>query len=161
MLRLVAIDTGPLGLLTHPGKSEQRDKCVQWLATLSKRGVRVILPEINDYELRREYWLNDSQNALSRLDALASRIQYLPLSTEAMQRSARMWAQAWKGGFPTADRHALDGDCIMASQVLLEAEHSNLSREEIIIATTNVGHLTRFAPADLWHNITPPLSTAP
>ena len=30
-----------------------------------------------------------------------------------------------------------------------------LSKQDVLIATTNVGHLSRFVPADLWQNIEP------
>ncbi len=60
-----------------------------------------------------------------------------------------MWAQARRQGQPTAGDNTIDADMILAAQAL------TLGNPDVIIATTNVGHLGRFVPADLWQNIMP------
>ncbi|MEG4573384.1 hypothetical protein QUA56_11920 [Microcoleus sp. N3A4] len=50
---------------------------------------------------------------------------------------------------PTADPKELDRDVILAAQCLLVAEGG----EEVVIATTNVGHLSRFVDAREWRDI--------
>ena len=50
---------------------------------------------------------------------------------------------------PTASRDALDGDVILAAQVLSEG----LPLSDFIIATSNVVHPTRFVPAATWDRI--------
>jgi len=52
---------------------------------------------------------------------------------------------------PTADPKALDGDVILAAQAI----SLGFPPSQFIIATTNPGHITRYAPADLWTNIRP------
>jgi len=37
--------------------------------------------------------------------------------------------------------------------MILAGQAAALGEADLIIATTNVGHLGRFAPADLWQNI--------
>jgi hypothetical protein len=37
--------------------------------------------------------------------------------------------------------------------MILAAQATTLDVVDVVIATTNVGHLSRFAPADLWQNI--------
>jgi hypothetical protein len=37
--------------------------------------------------------------------------------------------------------------------LILAGQAAALDESDLIIATTNVGHLSRFAPADLWQNI--------
>ena len=49
MTRIVALDTGVLGLLTHPKGSVESQRCVIWFTTLASRGVVFVLPEIIDY----------------------------------------------------------------------------------------------------------------
>jgi hypothetical protein len=39
--------------------------------------------------------------------------------------------------------------------VILAAEALTFGSPDIVIATTNVGHLGRFVPAELWQNISP------
>ena len=40
--------------------------------------------------------------------------------------------------------------------MILAGQATILGIPETVIATTNVGHLAAFAPADLWQNISPP-----
>jgi hypothetical protein len=88
-----------------------------------------------------------------RLDAFntAEPDRYLLLSDAALKLAARHWAEARKRGTPTADRRELDCDVILAEQALTIGNRDT----EFVIATTNVGHLAQFAPADIWENIVP------
>ena len=54
MSRIVLLDAGPLGLVTNPQRSQQSTACAQWLQGLIAGGVQVYVPEIADYEVRRE-----------------------------------------------------------------------------------------------------------
>ena len=147
MTQVVLLDSGPLGLVTNPKRSPQSVACAQWLQSLITAGIRVILPEIADYEVRRELLRANKDQGLARLDALARLLEYLPLTTIAMRQAASYWAQARQQGQPTAGDKTLDGDMILAAQA------TTLEVPEVIIATTNVGHLSRFAPAALWQDI--------
>lgn len=145
--RVVLLDAGPLGLATNPRRSKQGVACAEWIEALVTHGTRVVVPEIADYEVRRELLRANKVRGLQRLDALTKLLEYLPLTTAAMRRAAELWAQARQTGQPTADDKALDGDVILASQAL------TLGVTDVVIATTNVGHLSRFAPAALWSEI--------
>jgi predicted nucleic acid-binding protein len=147
--RVVLLDTGPLGLATNPRRSSQSVACAQWLQSLVSSGVRVLLPEIADYEVRRALLRANKENGLARLDALARLLEYLPLTTTAMRQAARFWAQARQQGRPTAGDQALDGDVILAAQAV------TLGVSDVVVATTNVGHLSRFVSAEPWHTIRP------
>jgi len=146
---VVLLDSGPLGLLTHTRPSPQPLACRQWLDSLIAVNRRVIVPEITDYELRRELLRLQRRLAISRLDTLSQQLKYLPLTTVAMRRAAELWAQARQQGQPTAGDNTIDADMILAAQAL------TLGDPDVIIATTNVGHLSRFVAADLWQNIAP------
>ena len=148
MSQVVLLDTGPLGLVTNPRRSPPSVACAQWLQALVAHGIRVIVPEIADYEVRQELLRAKKERGLARLDALASRLEYLPLTTAAIRQAAVFWAQARQQGQPTADDKALDGDVILAAQAM------TLEVADVVIATTNVGHLSRFAPAALWPELT-------
>jgi hypothetical protein len=107
----------------------------------------VVVPEIADYEVRRELLRANKTKGLAHLDAMGSSLEYLPITTAAMRQAAFFWAQARRQGRPTASDQAIDGDMILVAQAL------TLGVADVIIATTNVGHLSRFAPSDLWQNI--------
>jgi predicted nucleic acid-binding protein len=57
----------------------------------------VIIPEITDFELRRNLLLEGLVESVRRLDELKAVLTYLPLSTRVMLRAAEFWAQARKG----------------------------------------------------------------
>ncbi len=88
---------------------------------------------------------------MRQLDPLKAAIEYIPLTTEMMLKAAELWAQVRQQGLPTADPNALDGDVILAAQTLIIRQQR---QQEIIIATTNVGHLSRFTIAQDWQAIT-------
>lgn len=149
MSRIILLDTGPLGLVTNPKLSAQSIACAQWLQTHIKSGNRAIIPEIADYEVRRELLRANKAKGIARLDDLAKILEYLPITTMSMRQAAQLWAQARQQGQPTAGDNTIDGDMILAAQAM------TLSASDIVIATTNVGHLSRFVAAELWQNITP------
>ncbi len=74
---------------------------------------------------------------------------YVPITTEAMLKAADFWAVARTGGQATAKDEALDGDVILAGQ----AATLDVGSDEVVIATTNVKHLARFAAAEMWSHI--------
>lgn len=141
------LDTAPLGLVTNPNLSPEGIACTHWLQTLLEKGVRVLLPEIADYEVRRELLRAGKTRSVARLDSFVVSLEYLPLTTAAMRQAAAFWAQARQQGQPTAGDKTIDGDVILAAQA------ATFGVPDAIIATTNAGHLSRFAAADLWQNV--------
>ncbi len=147
-MSVVVLDSTPLGILCHPRNPPKVMACRQWVNDLLAAGRRVIVPEIADYEVRRELIRLGSQIALTHLDQLAIRLEYLPLTTGTMRYAAELWAQARSAGKPTAPDHALDADVIVAAQAL------GLNTP-VVVATGNPAHLSRFVAAEIWSNITP------
>jgi predicted nucleic acid-binding protein len=141
------LDAGPLGLITNPKLSPESEACTQWLQTHITSGSRVIIPEIADYEVRRELLRANKTKGISRLDDLAQSIEYLPITTAAIRKAAILWAEARQQGQPTAGDKTIDGDMILVDQAI------TLEIPDIVIVTTNVGHLSRFITAELWQNV--------
>jgi hypothetical protein len=148
--RLILLDSGPLGLATNPRDSEESRACKTWLRATLAAGVRVMIPEIADYEIRRELFRAGQRGSLNRLDNLARQIGLLPITTATWHRAAELWAFSKNNGLSTADDKALDGDMLLAAQAQLAAEDGAL----VTVATTNVGHLGRFVDAQSWESIT-------
>ena len=146
MSRYVVLDTGPLGILAR----RRPDPAVlSWTRQLQATGARLVIPEIADYELRRELLQANLTASLQVLDRLSTVFDYLALTTEMMRMAAAMWADVRRRGLPTADIHALDGDVILAAQARARSEGGH----EVIVATTNLSHLTRLVPAQIWDMI--------
>jgi predicted nucleic acid-binding protein len=64
--------------------------------SLLQRGYQVILPEIIDYEIRRELLRANKLYGIKKLDQLKSEIIYLPITTEVMLKASELWAYARK-----------------------------------------------------------------
>ena len=145
--RLVLLDSGPLGLASNPGRSKAAAECTLWLRTLAAGGTRILVPEIADYEVRRELLRAGKTAGVARLDALAMTLEYLPITTAAMRLAAELWADARRAGRPTAGSDALDGDVILAAQAL------SLGVAELVVASSNVAHLVRYVASAPWADI--------
>ncbi|HZT42966.1 MAG TPA: PIN domain-containing protein [Chthonomonadaceae bacterium] len=118
-IQAVVLDTGPLGEVTkRRGHSAGADACRKWLEGLLRAGIKVYVPEIADYELRRELLRTKKTDSVRRLDTLKARARYLSITEAIMLKAADLWATARNRGFWTADPKALDGDVILAASVL-------------------------------------------
>jgi predicted nucleic acid-binding protein len=144
MARTIVLDTGPAGKIAHP---KVAPGVRQWLAERAADGDRIALPEIVDYELRRNFLLEVRRGrtsfamSLDRLDELRKNLIFLPLNSDAMLKAAELWAEARLQGKPTADPKELDSDVILAAQAL---------QIDGIIVTENPGHLALFAKVERW-----------
>jgi UPF0176 protein len=102
------LDTGILGRLVHRDW-RVRAKVSDFLRIYPDASV--VIPEICDYEIRRELVRLDLVSSLARLDLLGQTWQYDSLKTEHMRRACEIWAYCRKHGFPFAVDAVLDGDC--------------------------------------------------
>jgi len=151
--RFLVLDSAPLGLITHPQRSAKVAAITEWLSRCILSGHRVIVRAIVYYELKRELLRAKKTSGIARLDAFiaATPGRYLPLSDEALRLAAELWARARQGGQPTADRAALDVDVILAAQALSFGPAAS----DVVVATTNVKHVSQFVTAADWQEIIP------
>ena len=77
MSDIVLLDAGPLGMVSHPRASAD---AVTWLAKLLAGGVQVLVPEIADYEVRRELLRANRLKGIRRLDQLKVSLGYVPIT---------------------------------------------------------------------------------
>lgn len=149
MARCVVLDSGPLGILVHRSTEGDPPRLRAWAQALERTGVRIVVPEICDYEVRRELLRARLPGASRRLDIAGTGLAYRPLTTATMRLAARLWADARSRGLPTAGREALDGDVILAAQSLVLADEGH----DVVVATTNARHLERYVTARVWSDI--------
>jgi predicted nucleic acid-binding protein len=150
-MRVIVLDSGPLGLIVHRLGVREADECRAWVAAKLSAGVRVVVPEIVDYELRRELLRLGKTTALADLDAFESQGpgRYVPLTTPDLRRAAELWADVRQRGIPTAGPQELDVDVILAAQAL----NLGIALPDFAVATSNTAHLSRFVSADDWRNL--------
>ena len=141
MNKVFILDTGPLGAVAHPHANRI---LTQKLMTLLQAQDTVIVPEICDYEVRRNLLLEKLDQSIEKLDQLKQTLAYLPLTTDAMLKAAEFWAEIRRKHKRTADDKALDGDVILAAQAFLVGA---------TVVTENVTHLEEFVPVLKWQDI--------
>ena len=67
---IVLLDAGPLGMASNPKASPRNRACYEWLLSVLTEGGTVLVPEIADYEVRRELLRANKTSGLNRLDLL-------------------------------------------------------------------------------------------
>lgn len=151
MSRFLLLDSGPLGLITHPQRTPDVIDITDWLARCLLGRARVMVPAIVYYEVRRELLRAKKTFGIGRLDAFvnAASGRYLPLTDEALRLAAELWAQSRQAGRPTAENKALDIDVLIAAQTLTFGANAS----EVEIVTTNPKHLSQFVAARHWSEI--------
>ena len=152
---IIVLDSFPTSSVSKlPGKKPPTvsDQCRQWIYDCEAAGHRILVPAIAYYEALREIERRQASSQMTRLKAFCLRSdRFLPLATEDLDLAARLWGQSRRAGLPTADPQALDGDVIVAAQTL----NLGIGPPDLIVATTNPAHISRYVPADLWTNIHP------
>jgi hypothetical protein len=84
MSRIILLDSGPLGMLA---RSRPVPALRSWVRDRLQEGDRLGIPEIADYEVRRELLLARLQTSLNALNALQAELDYLPLTTPILRLS--------------------------------------------------------------------------
>lgn len=153
---IVFLDTNILGLVASPSKTDKAKACNQWFYSLLARSVYVISSELYDYETRRSLILAsfiDSQvQGIDNLNFLHSLIDFFPVTQDVFNQAAQLWAESRQKGQPTADSKNIDADVIIAATCqIIQAESPG---QNLVVATTNVKHLSRFITANTWQEIT-------
>lgn len=151
MSQFLVLDSGPLGLLTHPQRSVGVIAVTDWLSRCLLSGARVLVPAIVYYELKRELLRAKKTFSIGRLDAFVNAApgRYLQLTDEALRLAADLWAQSRQAGRPTAEPRALDIDVLIAAQALSFGAPAS----EVVIVTANTKHLSLFIAAKPWSEI--------
>jgi len=148
--QFIFLDSGPLGLLTHPRQTEEVIAITSWLTKVLKQGRRVLVPAIVYYELKRELLRADKPFSVGRLEVFCrASNRYVSLTDDALRLAADLWARSRKLGRPTADSKELDVDVILAAQVL----SFGVAEDAAVVATTNTKHLAHFVQAKSWQDI--------
>lgn len=159
MSKVIFLDAGPLGIIANPKTppSPLTIQAIEWVYALTIAGCRLIVPAIADFEVRREFLRAGMPDSLVLLDVwnTAQPDRYLRLTDSALKLAAQLWAQARNGGTLPADPKELNGDVLIAAQILDYQANYGLATSDIVIASVNVGHLSLFVPTDLWTNIQP------
>jgi hypothetical protein len=84
MARIVLLDSGPLGMVTHPRPNLE---IVNWLQSIIKRRIIVLVPEIADYEVRRELLRSEQFKSVRRLNDLKRNVGFLPITSKSMLKA--------------------------------------------------------------------------
>ena len=142
------LDSGPLGLLVAPKSNAD---IAAWLQDLKNSGTTVCVPEIIFYELRRELLRLRLTTAVTVLSKYVSILAYEPITTSIVIRASELWADTRRQGRPTSDDKAIDIDVLLAATAIEVMERGH----DVLVATANVAHLSRFVDSATWQQIRP------
>lgn len=148
---IVILDSGVLHTLISTSKVKEVTDCQDWFYYLLSRSALVVTSAICNYEVKRELIRRKKVQEINNLNQLKTLIELLPVDEPTLDKSAELWAEARNKGMPTADALSLDADVIICAQYQLLAEE--YPGRYIVIATTNVKHLSRFTIAKEWQDI--------
>ena len=154
----IVLDSYPLGNaalpLVRPSSTlTESERCRQWMADCEAAGSVLLVPAIAYYEEVRDLYQRQAFAKVPRFQQFCfDPARYIPLTRDHLTNAAQLWGQMRRTGQTTADKHALDGDAILAAQVL----SLNLQPGAFTVVTRYAAHITRFGlPAESWENITP------
>lgn len=113
----------------------------------------MVIPEIVDYEVRRELIRRGARTGSARISILTGQLVYDSLTTPIMRKAAEFWAEVRRRGLPTAGDEGPDADAILAAQAALIGGPA----DTVTVATSNLRHLARFPGIDAqdWPSISP------
>ena len=148
---IVFLDSGVLHTLISDTKVKEVIDCQNWFYYLLSRSALVVTSAICNYEVKRELIRRKNTKELHNLNQLKSLIDSLNVDEPTLDLAAELWAEARNKGLPTADDNRLDADVIICAQYQLLAE--KYPGRYVVIATTNVKHLSRFTEAKEWNDI--------
>ena len=145
------LDSGPLGLLTQPQRTESVFAITRWLEQQLRLGARVLVPAIVYYEIKRELLRARKMSGIRRLEDFVSAdpARYIPLSDQALHLAADLWARARQSGRPTAEPAALDIDVLIVAQSL----SLGLPESQVFVVTGNARHLSQFISTLDWRTL--------
>ena len=148
---IVIIDSGVLFTLISTSNVKEVTDCQDWFYYLLSRSALLVTSAICNYEVKRELIRRKKVPELDNLNQLKTLIDFLPVDEPSLELAAELWAEARNKGLPTADDLSLDADVIICAQYQLLAEA--YPGRYVVIATTNVKHLSRFTEAKEWQDI--------
>lgn len=151
----IVLDTGPLGGLTSPVDSRLSNEYKAWYVSLEDVGCYFYVPQIADYEVRRNLHLEGMNTSIIMLDEFihAEADRYLRLTAEEIDLASQFWGQLRNAARGGSDEKALDGDVLIAAQARALEESDPFTR--VVVATGNVKHFRDIAFAELWSDIRP------
>lgn len=148
---IVFLDSGVLHTLISNSKVKEVTDCQDWFYYLLSRSALIVTSAICNYEVKRELVRRNNFKEINNLAQLKNFIDFLPVDEESLELAAELWAEARNKGLPTADNLSLDADVIICAQYKLLA--NTYPGRYVVIATTNVNHLSRFTEAKEWQDI--------
>jgi toxin FitB len=149
MTGLIILDSAPLGFFCNPKNRDNYKKLSNFVKSLN---FSIGVPEIIDYELRRNLELENLQKSISLLSQFQQRRQLISLESEDLIRAAELWAWCRKQGSTTTENKGIDIDVILVSQALSRKDFFN----KVVILTIDTGDLSVFCDLGLhlwdWKN---------
>jgi predicted nucleic acid-binding protein len=161
---IVFIDSNTLGSICNPHTNwadkkynPDAENCQRWFANLLRRSIRFVTSDICDYEIRRGLVssVKSGKDApgLELLNFLKTNedLEFLPVTSDVLELAANLWAEASSLGRQTSDPKNIDVDMIISAHYQMLCD--DYPGQRVIVATTNLKHLSIFCEAANWQDI--------
>jgi hypothetical protein len=156
---IVFLDSNIIGIICSTNAQFiLANECRRWFETSFTRGARFVTSDLCDYEVRRGLISSTIRSkklvpGIILLDNLKldGFLEFLPVSTAAFELAANLWARANNDGRTTRDNRNIDVDIIISAQYQLL--NDEFPGQRVIVATTNLKHLSLFCDAAHWQDI--------
>ena len=155
---IVFLDSNILGLINSGSTSPEPIACNRWFYDLFRKA-SVVSSELCLYEVRRGLLKASLQadnkpvpglQGLQELEA-ESWVEFLVADRQVLNIAAELWAKAAASGQTSRSDKDIDIDIIISAhyQILVD----EYPGQQVIVATKNLKHLSRFCTAANWQDI--------
>lgn len=154
---IIFLDSNILGLINSGSESPEAIACDRWFYHLFRRA-SFVSSELCLYEVRRGLLKASLQSdkpvpGLQGLKELEDDgwVEFLVADRQVLNIAAELWAKAAASGQTSRSDKDIDIDIIISAhyQILV----SEYPGQQIIVATKNLKHLSRFCTAENWQDI--------
>ena len=152
------MDSNILGLINSRCTSPEPIACEQWFYNIS-RTARLVSSELCLYEVRRgllKASLQADNQLVPGLQGLQeleeeSWVEFLVADRQVLNIAAELWAKAAASGQTSRSDKDIDIDIIISAhyQILVD----EYPGQQVVVATKNLKHLSRFCTAANWRDI--------
>ena len=87
-MRHILLNSYPLSLASAPARVAVATAVTNWTVACLAAGHKIYIPEVIDYELRRELLRAGKAGSVKKLDGLKALLRFLPISSPAMLLAA-------------------------------------------------------------------------
>lgn len=143
---LLVLDTGPLGLLTNPNKTEKPEACRHWFENMAQNGARVAVPQTSYEEVCIGIQHAHTVHGIDRLNKFVNEVYdrnlWIATNRVVTMEAERLQESTKTRGKMTGDPNELNPDCKIAAACKLAPQLLDDIPQgtRCVVVTDNIKH---------------------